>query len=1007
MTRIGSRLLRPQLGLAAILAIFLAVTVSYGLLNPLGEAPDETAHMDLIRFIGRTGHLPRTPDERNEAGYKSAWPMLYHVLIGTATGWIDTSAGPHLKSSNASSRRLLIDDGLSPFAVIHTDDEAAPYQGVVLLWHMARLASTLLSAGTLLAVYFVVRALLPDAHWPALAAVACLAAIPEFQLMAAAVNDDNLLGLLCALFTLSLVKAWQQPAGRAAYAGMGLALGLALTTKYSVGLLPLLVVLLLVAGLRSGRLQGRAAAGRFALFAAVLAVAAAWWFGYVEWYFNRIAQLGVWAGLLKPVLGDAVDVSTQEVATALTGGAVVTWAGSAVSQGTLGDWAMALFQSFWLAPERLSPMAGTALCLVWLGVSLLAVAGLVYARARRLPLPWPMLGWLALQVLLLIPFPLLRFYLTRNPNEAGQGRHILFPAAAALAALFSAGASAWFSPARRRWAWSGLALLLLTISLASFFGFTLPSFPARLPVRTSAGAPQDVPNPVHVALGQAIELIGYQVDAINPSGALPVTLVWRCRATTDQEQRVELSLVDEDGAIDSRWSGYPAGGRYPIRAWEPGDVVRDQVWLPLTGLQPGTYHLKLQLQPPDEAAAPEGWELPAISIDRAVAAPQSRRPFIVWQDGSPAGGLPVFRFRSTIAVSLLPPAAAPPVLIGPDGAGRSPQAQAGNMVSFIVGADWVSGEYRLRLGSAAAGPAEPPVLQVQVRPRRFQPPALSALVQANFGGDVMLLGYTLPERRVQPGGSLPITVYWQALRTLERHMIVFNHLLHTGDLRQWGGRDRVPQDFYSTLLWAPGEVVQDDYVVPVDPAAPAGIYRLDIGLYVEAAGQAHSLPLMRDGAALDATSVTITPIKVGGPPPGATVLNPAPQHPRGDNLNGQVALVGYDLDQQPDRLTLTLYWRCQARLATDYTTFVHVQPIAGLAGNAVAGMDRPPANGAYPSSLWEPGEVIRDTLQVPLSLQLPAGEYDVVAGLYELATGQRLPVEGSTDGSITLTRLAR
>jgi hypothetical protein len=196
---------------------------------------------------------------------------------------------------------------------------------------------------------------------------------------------------------------------------------------------------------------------------------------------------------------------------------------------------------------------------------------------------------------------------------------------------------------------------------------------------------------------------------------------------------------------------------------------------------------------------------------------------------------------------------------------------------------------------------------------------------------------------------------------------VFNHLLNSADLRQWGGGDRVPENHYSTVLWTPGEVVRDEYLVPVDPAAPPGVYRLDVGLYVELAGQPHSVPLVKDGAVLDVTSVTIAPIKVGGPPPGVTVEQPAPQHPRADDLGGQVTLIGYDLSSQADALTLTLYWRCRSRLASDYTTFVHVRQITGQPGQVVAQMDRPPAEGAYPTSLWDAGEVIRDAVRVPPS----------------------------------------
>jgi hypothetical protein len=289
-----------------------------------------------------------------------------------------------------------------------------------------------------------------------------------------------------------------------------------------------------------------------------------------------------------------------------------------------------------------------------------------------------------------------------------------------------------------------------------------------------------------------------------------------------------------------------------------------------------------------------------------------------------------------------------------------------------------------------------PILRVQVRQRSFAVPPMSTEIRANFGDEIMLLGYDFPERRVQPGGALPITLYWQALRATNRHYVVSNHLLNNVSLLQWGGRDRVPRDFYSTVLWTPGEVVQDEYWVPVDPAAPPGVYRLDIGLYVALLGQLWYLPLVADGETLDTNDVTIAPIKVGGPPPDITVAKPAPEHVQVANLADQVTLLGYDMSLEPRALRLTLYWRADARLPADYTTFVHVRDVTGQAtGQAeaiVAQMDRPPADGAYPTSLWDVGEVIRDTILVPVPSHIPAGEYEIIIGLYNLATGQRLPV---------------
>jgi len=66
---------RPHLGLLAVLAIYLAVTLTYGLLNPLGEAPDEIAHLALIRFISQEG-----PPRRHRPAITKS-PLDYTSLL--------------------------------------------------------------------------------------------------------------------------------------------------------------------------------------------------------------------------------------------------------------------------------------------------------------------------------------------------------------------------------------------------------------------------------------------------------------------------------------------------------------------------------------------------------------------------------------------------------------------------------------------------------------------------------------------------------------------------------------------------------------------------------------------------------------------------------------------------------------------------------------------------------------------------------------------------------------
>jgi hypothetical protein len=468
--------------------------------------------------------------------------------------------------------------------------------------------------------------------------------------------------------------------------------------------------------------------------------------------------------------------------------------------------------------------------------------------------------------------------------------------------------------------------------------------------------------------------------------------------------------------------GEPVDGHYPTRAWDPGDVVRDTIWLPVPGLPGGDYRLSLSLRGADGTTLSGATDVPLTEVTLATSAVRRgpalrsvylsagrRLAFDVWQAGQPAAGLPVYRYRAAIPITLDRAPAVSAALVGPDGVEQVPQAQAEGTAVFLVGPRWPSGAYRLRVRDAGETADSEPVLQVKTRLRTFDVPPITNPVQANFAGEVMLLGYDLPDRRLKPGGELPITLYWQASHSLARQYVVANRVLNTADLRQWGARDQMPYGYYSTMLWAPGEVVPDYHTIQVGPGAPPGIYRLDVGLYTVVAGQARHLPLMADGKPLAANMVTIAPIKVGGPPSGITVSNPAPQYPRADNLGDQVTLIGYDLTRQADRIVLALYWRCEARLPVDYTTFVHVRLAGHQAGREmgqlVAQMDRPPANGAYPTSVWDVGEVVRDVVQVPISPQLPAGEYEIVVGLYDGTSGSRLPARGSADGSIALTGL--
>ena len=103
-------------------------------------------------------------------------------------------------------------------------------------------------------------------------------------------------------------------------------------------------------------------------------------------------------------------------------------------------------------------------------------------------------------------------------------------------------------------------------------------------------------------------------------------------------------------------------------------------------------------------------------------------------------------------------------------------------------------------------------------------------------------------------------------------------------------------------------------------------------------------------------------------------------------FDDEIQLLAYEVAQDADSATLTLYWQALANGQTDYTRFV--QLLGAEPGQPpLAQNDSYPVFNSYPTGQWLAGEVVADTVTLDL-IGLPVGEYDVVTGFYErLADG--------------------
>lgn len=106
-----------------------------------------------------------------------------------------------------------------------------------------------------------------------------------------------------------------------------------------------------------------------------------------------------------------------------------------------------------------------------------------------------------------------------------------------------------------------------------------------------------------------------------------------------------------------------------------------------------------------------------------------------------------------------------------------------------------------------------------------------ALLTARLGSDgVAFLGYDLAQPTFGPETPLELRLYWQSLQSLDTSYTVFVHLLGP-DGQVWGQSDRKPMDGEAlTTGWIPGEYIHDPYSLLLRPDAPAGEYRLEIGM---------------------------------------------------------------------------------------------------------------------------------------------------------------------------------
>ena len=270
------------------------------------------------------------------------------------------------------------------------------------------------------------------------------------------------------------------------------------------------------------------------------------------------------------------------------------------------------------------------------------------------------------------------------------------------------------------------------------------------------------------------------------------------------------------------------------------------------------------------------------------------------------------------------------------------------------------------------------VAPAYARPAIYQPNAALPRTCARFAGGVALEAFEVPDR-LRPGEMAPVTVYGFGLA-------------NSGGAQrlrlQVSGRDGVPVGAAETVLsWRTGEVVSATLLIPIAADAEPARALLQAGLL--AAPGEWQAATSSNGRALH-LPISLATAKI----PPRQPLAPMPEHVAEATFGDEMRLLGYDVAAGDGAFTVTLYWQSLSSTVVDFTTFAH---LLDSSGRLVSQDDSQPQAGAYPTSIWDAGEVVADVkyLQRPSS---SPGSLQLAVGVYEPGTLLRLPVHNG-DGS--------
>jgi hypothetical protein len=253
---------------------------------------------------------------------------------------------------------------------------------------------------------------------------------------------------------------------------------------------------------------------------------------------------------------------------------------------------------------------------------------------------------------------------------------------------------------------------------------------------------------------------------------------------------------------------------------------------------------------------------------------------------------------------------------------------------------------------------------VRIAPLTVDPqtllPALPHPSEAIFDGQLRLLGADFAGQAAG-GGDYPVTLTWQALADLPPETTISLRLSRgNGILTQLD--DTLLSGWFPRQTLPAGRYVLSYARLPIPLGTLPGNYRLQLVAYTS---YQQPWPLANGATLLDLGEVEIV-----SPPADFQVDSPA-----GYLFGDEIELVDYDYSVarvgQGKGFAVRLIWRAKTQPVDNYTLLVEA---LDRNGNLLRAVEHQAVVGQAPTSSWQPGQFIRDQVDLVIPASAPPGQ---------------------------------